>query len=136
MTLKKALIVLTLILLISGLNAQDHSSKVRIVDLENFATVIHNVSTSSSVEADDFPVYQNGVKQMKKFDDLYMIMVRHDLTASDPNVYICVELVDMEDHSSICEMAKYMRISGATDSGAFSIMVKEINTIQVMRKGY
>lgn len=134
--MRKALIALTFTFLITGLHAQAHSSKVRIVDLENVATVINNVSTSSSLEADDFPVYQNGVKQMKKFDDLYMILVRHDLTASDSNIYICVELVDMEDHSSICEMAKYMRISGAADSGSFSIKVKEINTIQVMRKGY
>jgi hypothetical protein len=136
MFLKKAFTALTLLLLISGLYAQDHSSKLRIVDLENAATVINNATTSSSGNGADFPVYQNGVKQMKKFDDLYMILVRHDLSASDPNIYLCVELIDMEDRSSVYEMAKYMRISGAAESGPFSIKMKEINTMQVMRKGY
>jgi len=136
MFLRKAFISLTLLLLITGIYAQDHSSKVRIVDLENVATVINNATTSSSEEVDDFPVYLDGVKQIKKFDDLYMILVRHDLKASDPSIYISVELIDMDEHSSVFEMAKYMRVSGAAESGPFSIKVKEINTMQVMRKGY
>ncbi len=136
MFLRKAFITLTFSLLITGLYAQDHSSKVRIVDLENVATVIIQASTSSSEGQDDFPVYLDGVKQIKKFDDLYMILVRHDLKASDPSIYICVELIDMDDHSSIYEMAKYMRVSGTAESGSFSIKVKEINSMQVMRKGY
>ena len=136
MFLRKAFIILTLLLLITGINAQNHSSKVRIVDLENVATVIIQASTSSSEGQDDFPVYLDGVQQIKKFDDLYMILVRHDLKASDPTIYICVELIDMDDHSSIYEMAKYMRVSGAAESGPFSIKVMEINTMEVMRKGY
>lgn len=134
--MKKALSVLSLVLLITAVNAQNHSSKLKIVDLENVATVIDKASTSSSEGQDDFPVYQSGVKQTKKFDDLYMILVRHDLSPSDPNIYICVELIDMNDQSSVYEMAKYMRISGATESGPFSIKVKEINSMQIIRKGY
>lgn len=136
MLLKKALSVLILSVLITGIYAQDKSSTLRIVDLENVATLIENATTSSTDVEGNFPVYQNGVKQMKNFDDLYMILVRHDLSASDPNIYICVELIDMDDKSSVYEMAKYMRISGKAESGPFSIKVKDINTMQVMRKGY
>ncbi|MCP4309873.1 MAG: hypothetical protein GY790_01300 [Bacteroidetes bacterium] len=136
MFLKKLLATLSVSLLIFALYAQETSSKLRIVDLENVATVINSATTSSSEEQDDFPVYLDGIKQTKKFDDLYMILVRHDLKASDPNIYISVELIDMEDQSSIYEMAKYMRVSGQAESGSFSIKVKEINTIEVMRKGY
>ncbi len=136
MFLKNAFSVLTLLLLITALNAQDHASKLRIVDLENVATVIDKATTSSSEGQDDFPVYQQGEKQIMKFADLYMILVRHDLSASDPNIYICVELIDRNDNSSVYEMAKYMRISGATESGPFSIKVKDINSMQILRKGY
>ncbi|MDX2431958.1 MAG: hypothetical protein QNK35_13565, partial [Bacteroides sp.] len=111
-------------------------SKVRIVDLEDVAVVIDNATSSSADESGDFPVYLYGEKQMKKFDDLYMILIRHDIQASDPNIYITVELIDMDDQSSLFEMAKYMRVSGAGETGSFSIKVKDINTLQVMRKGY
>jgi hypothetical protein len=136
MFLKNAFSVLTLLLLITALNAQDHASKLRIVDLENVATVIDKATTSSSEGQDDFPVYQQGEKQIKEFDDFYMILVRHDLDASDPNIYICVELIDINENSSVYEMAKYMRISGAAESGPFSIKVKDINSMQILRKGY
>ena len=107
-----------------------------IVDLDDMATVIENTTTSSSDGSGSFPVYLYGDKQMKKFDDLYMILVRHDLEASDPNIYISVELIDMDDRSSVYEMAKYMRVSGSAESGPFSIKIKDINTLQVVRKGY
>lgn len=135
MFLKKALSSLALILLFMGLFAQE-PVKVRIVDLEDVATVIDRASTSSADQSGDFPVYLDGVKQMEKFENLYMLLVRHDLEASDPNIYICVELIDLDDHSSVYEMAKYMRVSGNTDDENFSIKLKEINTLQVMRKGY
>ncbi len=132
---RRALASLLISVLILGLYAQD-PSKVRIVDLEDVATVIENATTSSADGAGDFPVYLDGEKQMKKFNDLYMILVRHDLQASDPNIYISVELIDMDDQSSIFEMAKYMRVSGVAEAGPFSIQVKEMNSLQVLRKGY
>ena len=135
MLIKRVFASLTIFLFILALYAQE-PSKVRIVDLEDVATVIDNSTTSSTDGSGNFPVYLYGEKQMKKFDDLYMILVRHDLPASDPSIYISVELIDMEDKSSIYEMAKYMRVSGAAESGSFSIKVKDINTLQVMRKGY
>ena len=132
---RKFLATLCISILVSGLYAKD-PAKVRIVDLEDVATEIEN-ATSSSAEGDhDFPVYLYGEKQMKKFNDLYMILVRHDMEPSDPDRYICVELVDMKDQSSIYEMAKYMRISGSTEAGSFNIRIKDINTLQVLRKGY
>ena len=135
MLLKRVFASLTIFLFILALNAQD-PTKVRIVDLEDVATQIENASSSSADGEGDFPVYLYGEKQMKKFDDLYMILVRHDMEASDPDRYISVELIDMDDNSSIYEMAKYMRFSGASAAGPFSIKLLEINTLQVLRKGY
>ena len=132
---RKFLATLCISILVSGLYARE-PAKVRIVDLEDVATEIENATSSSAEGENDFPVYLYGEKQMKKFDDLYMILVRHDMEPSDPDRYICVELVDMKDQSSVYEMAKYMRISGATEAGSFSIKVKDINTLQVLRKGY
>ncbi len=135
MFIRKTLATLTVSLLILGLYAQG-PTKAKIVDLEDAVTVIDHATTSSADGSGDFPVYLDGEKQMKKFDDLYMLLVRHDIPASDPNIYISVELIDMKDKSSIFEMAKYLRVSGATETGSFSIQVQRINTLQVLRKGY
>lgn len=135
MYIKRVFVSLGLSFLILALFAQD-PAKVRIVDLEDKATIIENTTTSSADASGDFPVYLYGEKQMKFFDDLYMILVRHDLEASDPNIYISVELVDMDEQSSIYEMAKYMRVSGKAEDGPFSIKIKDINTLQIVRKGY
>ena len=135
MFLKRVFASLTIFLFLLTLHAQD-PTKVRIVDLEDVATQIENATSSSADGEGDFPVYLYGEKQMKKFDDLYMILVRHDMEASDPDRYISVELIDLDDKSSIYEMAKYMRFSGALEAGPFSIKLMEINTLQVLRKGY
>jgi hypothetical protein len=132
---RRALASLVISVLILGMYGRD-PVKLRIVDLDDVVTVIDHATTSSADGGGDFPVYLDGEKQMKKFDDLYMILVRHDLQASDPNIYICVELIDMDDQSSIFEMAKYMRVTGAAESGPFSIQVHQLNTLQVIRKGY
>jgi hypothetical protein len=116
--------------------AQGQAMKVKIVDLENVKTVVNNATTSSSTGMDDFPVYQNGVQELMHLDDFYMILVRHDQKASDPNIYVVVELLDMEHKSSIYEMARYMRFSGSSEAGPFSIKVKDINTLEILRKGY
>ena len=116
--------------------AQEQGVKVKIVDLENVKTVVDNATTSSSTGMDDFPVYQNGVQEILHLDDFYMILVRHDQKASDPNLYVVVELLDMDHKSSIYEMARYMRFSGRSEEGPFSIKVKDINTLEILRKGY
>ena len=135
MNIKRLAALLSFSFLMLAVFAKD-PVKARIVDLEDVATVIENTTTSSSDGSGSFPVYLYGEKQMKNFDNLYMILVRHDLEASDPNIYISVELIDMDDRSSVYEMAKYMRVSGSAESGPFSIKIKDINTLQVVRKGY
>ena len=135
MLLKRVFTSLSIFLFILALYGQG-PTKVRIVDLEDVAIKIENATSSSANGEGDFPVYLYGEKQMKKFDDLYMILVRHDMEASDPGRYISVELIDLDDKSSIFEMARYMRFSGASEAGSFSIKLMEINTLQVMRKGY
>ncbi|MEN8228998.1 MAG: hypothetical protein ABFS38_12650 [Bacteroidota bacterium] len=130
---------ITILLLVPGfvvVSAQEQGVTIKINDIEKVTSVVKNATTSSSTDSGDFSVYQSGTLQMKKFSDYYMILVRHDLTPSDPNVYISVELVDRNDQSVIYEMAKYMRVSGTTDQGPFSIKVKDINAIEVVHKLY
>ena len=59
--------------------------------------------------------------------------VRHDLSPSDPN-YIKVELTFKDGKTAIYEMVKYIRFTGTTEEGNFAIMVKEINTIELVQK--
>ena len=130
---------ITILLLVSGfiiVSAQEQGVTIKINDIEKVTTVVKNATTSSTTDSGDFSVFQSGTLQMKKFNDYYMILVRHDLPPSDPNIYISVELVDRNDKSVIYEMAKYMRVSGTTDQGPFSIKVKEINAIMVVHKLY
>lgn len=133
---KRTRILLIMIFFTVAVFAQGQGVKVKIVDLENVKTVVDDATTSSSTGMDDFPVYQNGVQKLMHLDDFYMILVRHDQKASDPNLYVVVELLDMEHKSSMYEMARYMRFSGSSEAGPFSIKVKDINTIEVLRKGY
>ena len=128
--------MLFVLLFFTGAFAQEAEVNAKITDLEKVTTRVENLTTSSSMKPDEFPVFQNGTQMTMHFSDLYMILVRHDLKASDPNLYMCVELVTPDDQSTLCEVAKYMRFSGETESGSFSIKVKEINAIEIVRKGY
>ena len=112
--------------------AQDRGVTVKITDLEKVTSTVWNVSTSStsSCGTSDFPVYLGTDVDIA---DLTWISVRHDLTPTDPN-YIKLELTFKDGTSGIYEMIKYIRFTGKTKEGNFGIMVKEINTIEIVQK--
>ena len=118
------------------LPAQDQELKLRIVDLENQATVVDHPGSSSSTTDYDFPVFVNGEEVGMHFKDLYMILIRHDLKAAAPDLYMRVELIDMNDQSTMADIARYMRFTGRTEAGNFSMQVKDINVLEIVRKGY
>jgi hypothetical protein len=115
--------------------AQGEGVTVKISDLKKVTTTVQNASSSSSSSCgtSDFPVYQGTETQDVDIADLTWISVRHDLAPSDPS-YIKVELTFKDGKTGIYEMVRYIRFTGTTDEGNFSMMVKDINTIQIIQK--
>ena len=109
---------------------------VKITDLKKVTTTLTNASTSSSSSCNtsDFPVYQGSTLTEIDFADLSWISVRHDLTASDPNNYMSVELSFKDGKTGIYEMVKHIRFTGRTPEGSFSLKVMETNTVEVVQK--
>jgi hypothetical protein len=128
---------IALLLVSFGLAAygQGKSVTVKITDLKKVTTTVQNASSSSSSScgSSDFPVYQGSTLQDVDIADLTWISVRHDLSPSDPS-YIKVELTFLNGSSGIYEMVRYVRFTGKTDEGNFAIMVKDINTIEIVQK--
>lgn len=115
--------------------AQGEGVTVKVNDLKKVTTTVRNASSSSSSSCgtSDFPVYQGTETQDVDIADLTWISVRHDLTPSDPS-YIKLELTFKDGRTGIYEMVRYIRFTGKTDEGNFSMMVKDINTIQIIQK--
>ena len=115
--------------------AQGEGVTVKVNDLKKVTTTVRNASSSSSSSCgtSDFPVYQGTETQDVDIADLTWISVRHDLTPSDPS-YIKLELTFKDGSTGIYEMVRYIRFTGKTDEGNFSMMVKDINTIQIIQK--
>ena len=135
MTRRTIWTALLLITFAMGTYAQGESVTAKITDLKKVTTTVTNASSSSSSSCGtaDFPVYQGTETQDVDIADLTWISVRHDLTPSDPN-YIKLELTFKDGREGIYEMVRYIRFTGTTDEGNFSIMVKDINTIQIIQK--
>jgi len=133
MKLRKIWTVLILATFVMGLYAQGEGTTAKITDLEKVTTTITNASSSSSSSCgtSDFPVYQGTETKDVDIADLTWISVRHDLTPSDPN-YIKLELTFKDGSTGIYEMVRYIRFTGKTEEGNFGIMVKDINTIQII----
>jgi len=133
MKLRKIWTVLILATFVMGLYAQGEGTTAKITDLEKVTTTVTNASSSSSSSCgtSDFPVYQGTETKDVDIADLTWISVRHDLTPSDPN-YIKLELTFKDGSTGIYEMVRYIRFTGKTEEGNFGIMVKDINTIQII----
>ncbi len=133
--MKRKTILTAVLLVLFGIviYAQDQKVTVKITDLNKVTTTIQNASTSSSnCGSSEFPVYQGSSLTNLEFADLTWISVRHDLTPSDPN-YKKVEITFKDGKTAIYEMVKYIRFTGTTEEGNFAIMVKEINTIEIVQ---
>ncbi len=107
---------------------------VKITDLEKVTTTLSNPSTSSSSSCNtsDFPVYQGSTLKEIDFSDLSWISVRHDMTPSDPNNYISVELTFIDGKTGVYEMVKHIRFTGKTEKGNFGLKVKDTNTVEIV----
>ncbi|MEA3460907.1 MAG: hypothetical protein U9R49_03435 [Bacteroidota bacterium] len=126
---------LLLVTFAMGTYAQGEDVTAKITDLEKVTTTVQNASSSSSSSCgtSDFPVYQGTDLKDVDIADLTWISVRHDLTPSDPS-YIKVELTFKDGREEIYEMVRYIRFTGKTEEGSFAMMVKDINTIEIVQK--
>jgi hypothetical protein len=129
-------IAILLMAFVMGTFAQEQSPTVKITDLKKVTTTLTNASSSSSSSCNtsDFPVYQGSTQTDVDFADLTWISVRHDLTPSDPNNYVSVELTFKDGKTGIYEMVKHIRFTGRSEEGSFSLKVMEINTVEVVQK--
>ena len=133
MELRKTIAVLVLALSILEVQAQQGVPPVKVMDLNKVETVVYNITSSSSTScmSPDFPVLRGGSRKDVNFNDLTWLTVRHDIP-TDNDAYITVELTSRNGQTETLEMIKSIRFTGRTDSGDFSIQVKDINTLQVM----
>ncbi len=123
-----------MILLLSGAYAQDQAILLKINDLKGVTTTLTNASSSSSSSCNspDFPVLRGGTRKDVNFGELKWITVLHDQPANDPGIYIKVELTLKNGVTEQYEMIKNVRFMGKSGKEDFSIMVEEINTVQIV----
>jgi len=136
MSVKRVITALCLLMFVTGIFAQKKEYTVKVFDLQDVVTTLHQVSSSSSssCESADFPVYQGSEKTDVNFEVLKSIVVRHDRPASDPNNYVTVELEYLNGTSGLYEMVKHIRITGTSESGNFSMKIMDINLLEIMHK--
>jgi len=133
---RKLYLLLLLGAIFVSATAQNEVIGLRVTDLEKNRSDLTEFRTSSGTKDNDFPVYVFGEKQPLLFEDVYMILVRHDVEASNPDIYITIEVINLQDKSTLYEAAKYMRIAGNKEGGPFSIKLNQLNGMEVLRKAW
>jgi len=131
---KKALCAWLLSLFFISAFSQEPKVKIRVVGTDQVSTIVEAVSTSSSSSCmtADFPVYQGESSKEVYFNDLKKIIVRHDKPAEDGMHYISVKLITKDGESGLYEMINNIRITGKSEEGDFSVMVKDVQTVEVI----
>ena len=131
---KKVVSLLLLALVLLGANAQNPKVKIKVVDTNDVATIVENVSSSSSSSCNtsDFPVYQGTSKTDVNFRDLKKVIVRHDKPAEDNTNYLSVELITKNGESDIYEMIRSIRITGKSEDGDFSVKIIDVKTVEIL----
>jgi hypothetical protein len=125
--------ILVLILILIGVSAQEQLHILKITDVQGITTVVRDASSSSSstCNSPDFPVLRGGNRKDVDFRELSGISVFHDQTDSEPGIYIKVELSLKNGVTEEYEMIRNIRFTGKTGDLDFSILVKDISTVQI-----
>ena len=74
---------------------------------------------------------RGGTRKDVNFGELSWITVVHDQAARDPEIYIKVELTLKNGTIEEYEMIRNVRFMGKAGEKDFSILVEEINTVQI-----
>lgn len=131
--MKTGLLLLVLAVMTTAYG-QESSPSIKVTDIENVTTEVRSPSSSSatSCNSPDFPVIRGGSRNDINFNEISWLTVRHDLKATNSEIYIPVELTYRSGRAEEAEMIRNIRITGVADGGEFSIRVKDINTLQVL----
>ena len=118
-----------------GAHAQGSRSKVKIVETNDKSTIVYGTTPSSSLscQAAEFPVYLDESLTQVDFNDLRKIIIHHELPAKVDTNYVSVELITKNGESDIYEMVKSTRLIGDTDDGSFSVKVKDVKTLELVK---
>lgn len=125
--------IVVLILILAGASAQGQLHILKITDVQGITTIINDASSSSSISCDspDFPVLRGGDRKDVDFRELSGISVFHDQDANESGDYIKVELSLKNGGTEEYEMIKNIRFTGKNGDEDFSILVKDISTVQI-----
>lgn len=125
-----------MVLLFTGVQGQDQELLLKINDINGVTTVVSSASSSSSSSCNspDFPVLRGGDRKDVNFGELSWITVVHDKPAKDPGIYIKVELTLKNGVVEEYEMIRNVRFMGKSGQEDFSILVEEVNTVQISGK--
>jgi hypothetical protein len=131
---KRISVILLFALMAISVHAQGPELRVKVVGTDDVATIVKNISSSSSSSCNtsDFPVYQGETSRDVNFRELKKVIVRQDIPAGDNVHYISVELVSKDGESGIYEMIRNIRIMGNSDQGKFSAKIQDIKSIEVV----
>lgn len=115
--------------------AQSQDYVLKINDLSGNTYTLSEVSSSSSTSCNspDFPALRGGSRKDINFGELTWITVLHHEPVKDPEIYVKVELSFKDGVKEEYEMIKNIRFTGKSEQGNFSILVREINTVQVVQ---
>lgn len=133
MILRGFISALLMILLLTGAQGQDRELILKINDIKGVTTIVSSASSSSSSSCNspDFPVLRGGTRKDVNFGELSWITVFHDKPAKDPGIYIKVELTLKNGVVEEYEMIRNVRFMGKSGQEDFSILVEEINTVEI-----
>lgn len=125
--------VVFLIFFLADGTAQDQGVILKINDIKGVNTVLTGASSSSSFSCNspDFPVLRGGTRKEINFGELSWITILHDQPSNDPDIYIKVELTLKTGDKEEYEMIRNIRFTGNSGGADFSILVEEINTVQI-----
>lgn len=122
-----------LLLFLTGLTAREQEQVLKITDLKGQTTMVTQASSSSSSSCNspDFPVLRGGSRKDVNFGELSWITVLHHKAVKDPEVYIKVELTLLNGETEEYDMIRNIRFMGKAGGDDFSILVEDINTVQI-----
>jgi hypothetical protein len=135
MNLMKSIMFLAIALVFTGLSALGQGANIKVTDINGVTTLVSGAtsSSSSSCHSPDFPAVRGGTRKDVNFNDLKFITVLHDRVPGENDIYINVELEYRDGKTEAVEMIRNIRFSGTADSGPFSIMVKDISMVEVLK---
>lgn len=130
---KRLSAALILLLFLTGLTAREQEQVLKITDLKGQTTMVTQASSSSSSSCNspDFPVLRGGSRKDVNFGELSWITVLHHKAVKDPEVYIKVELTLLNGETEEYDMIRNIRFMGKAGGDDFSILVEDINTVQI-----